>query len=175
MSDQAILPRHNTPSRAECEKQIRRILMTEVLQQGSNRHFKSAKDFMKYFESLYPASGALTKQVQRAIKSMDMPRDSHGFFIIDKTKPQMSQDLEISDIMERADARQVDIEGAELLFLEADPTYQDYLMLLVRQSRTLAGKYITVFPSSRGLVFLTTNKNGLSAILKHLRDLGNAD
>lgn len=43
----------------------RRILMTEVLEKGKNEHFRTAADFMKYFESLYPASDALTKQVQR--------------------------------------------------------------------------------------------------------------
>ena len=63
------------PSRETCENTIRRILMTEVLEHGKNKHFRSASDFMKYFESLYPASDALTKQVQRAIKAMDMPKD----------------------------------------------------------------------------------------------------
>ena len=55
------------PSRETCEGIIRRILMTEVLEKGKNEHFRTAADFMKYFESLYPASDALTKQVQRAI------------------------------------------------------------------------------------------------------------
>ena len=52
------------PSRETCENTIKRILMTEVLQNGVNRHFRNAADFMNYFESLYPASDALTKQVQ---------------------------------------------------------------------------------------------------------------
>ena len=51
------------PSRETCEGIIRRILMTEVLEKGKNEHFRTAADFMKYFESLYPASDALTKQV----------------------------------------------------------------------------------------------------------------
>ena len=53
------------PSRETCESIIRRILMTELTQNGKNRHFRKAADFMSYFESLYPASDALTKQVQR--------------------------------------------------------------------------------------------------------------
>lgn len=73
------------PSRKECEDIIRRILMTEMLEKGKNEHFKTATDFMKYFESLYPASDSLTKQVQRAIKSLDMPKDPNGYFIINKT------------------------------------------------------------------------------------------
>lgn len=43
------------PSRQTCETIIKRILMTEVLEKGTNRHFKQASDFMSYFESLYPA------------------------------------------------------------------------------------------------------------------------
>ncbi len=57
------------PSRETCESIIRRILMTELTQNGKNRHFRKATDFMSYFESLYPASDALTKQVQRAVQS----------------------------------------------------------------------------------------------------------
>ena len=49
------------PSRKECEDIIRRILMTEMLEKGKNEHFKTATDFMKYFESLDPASDSLTR------------------------------------------------------------------------------------------------------------------
>ena len=64
------------PSRETCESIIRRILMTELTQNGKNRHFRKATDFMSYFESLYPASDALTKQVQRAVQSLHMPKDA---------------------------------------------------------------------------------------------------
>lgn len=69
------------PSREACEGIIKHILMTEVLEKGKNEHFRSAADFMSYFESLYPASDALTKQVQRAVKALDMPKDDDGYFI----------------------------------------------------------------------------------------------
>ena len=72
------------PSRETCESIIRRILMTELTQNGKNRHFRKATDFMSYFESLYPASDALTKQVQRAVQSLHMPKDADGFFIVHK-------------------------------------------------------------------------------------------
>ena len=72
------------PSRETCEGIIKRILMAEVLQQGTNCHFKSAADFMNYFESLYPTSDALTKQVQRAVKALNMPKDDKGYFIVNK-------------------------------------------------------------------------------------------
>ena len=34
------------PSRQTCETIIKRILMTEVLEKGTNRHFKQASDFL---------------------------------------------------------------------------------------------------------------------------------
>ena len=80
------------PSRETCESIIRRILMTELTQNGKNRHFRKAADFMSYFESLYPASDALTKQVQRAVQSLHMPKDADGFFIVDKTAAQVEQE-----------------------------------------------------------------------------------
>ena len=83
------------PSRETCESIIRRILMTELTQNGKNRHFRKAADFMSYFESLYPASDALTKQVQRAVQSLHMPKDADGFFIVDKTAAQVEQDLQM--------------------------------------------------------------------------------
>ena len=58
--DQSLEVKKKTPSRKECEEAIRRILITEILQNGKNDRFKSAVDFMKYFESLYPAGPALT-------------------------------------------------------------------------------------------------------------------
>ena len=80
------------PSRETCESIIRRILMTELTQNGKNRLFRKAADFMSYFESLYPASDALTKQVQRAVQSLHMPKDADGFFIVDKTAAQVEQE-----------------------------------------------------------------------------------
>ena len=62
------------PSRETCEGIIKRILVTEVLTKGKNQQFKNASDFMSYFQSLYPASEALNKQVQRAIKNMNLPK-----------------------------------------------------------------------------------------------------
>ena len=56
------------PSRETCEGIIKRILMTEVLENGSNKHFRFASDFMNYFESLYPASDA--PRQQRAISAL---------------------------------------------------------------------------------------------------------
>ena len=58
------------PSRKDCEKIIKRILSTEILEKGKNQNFRFASDFMAFFESLYPPSDSLTKQVQRAINPL---------------------------------------------------------------------------------------------------------
>ena len=68
------------------------------LRKGKNEHFRTAADFMKYFESLYPASDALTKQVQRAIRSLNMPKDELGYFIPNKTAEQLAQEQELTYI-----------------------------------------------------------------------------
>ena len=100
------------PSRETCESIIRRILMTEILEKGKNEHFRSASDFMSYFESLYPASDALTKQVQRAVKSMNMPKDDFGYFIPNKTTEQFTHEKELSSLLQKADASVVSLEIA---------------------------------------------------------------
>ena len=51
MSENTINLRKN-PSRKECEKIIKKILMTEVLERGTNEHFKTASDFMNNIQSL---------------------------------------------------------------------------------------------------------------------------
>ncbi|MCR5677746.1 MAG: hypothetical protein K6G13_06955, partial [Agathobacter sp.] len=160
-----------SPSRKVLEESIRRILMTETLQEGTNRHFKSAKDFMPFFESLYPATDALTKQVQRAIKAMDMPRDEKGYFIIDKTRAQLEKDKELSRMLQKTESEVVELSGLEVVFLKTSSSYKDYLRQLICESETLKDKYITVADSSNGLLFLTSNKHLLQSQLKKLEEL----
>ena len=38
------------PSRETCQKIIKRILVTEVLEKGCNEHFRQASDFMGYLK-----------------------------------------------------------------------------------------------------------------------------
>ncbi|MCR5098507.1 MAG: hypothetical protein K6B14_06120 [Lachnospiraceae bacterium] len=157
-----------TPSRRECEEAIHRILITEILQNGKNDRFKGAVDFMKYFESLYPAGQALTKQVQRAVKAMDMPRDKDGYFIADKTHAQADQDRELTRVMNRTDAEITDMGTAEMVFLSCDESYLDYLYQLIGESDTLSGKYITMLRTNNGIIFFTDNRNSLESVLNNL-------
>lgn len=159
--------RHN-PSRKECEDIIRRILMTEMLEKGKNEHFKTAADFLKYFESLYPAGDALTKQVQRAIKSLAMPKDERGYFIINKTADQLEQDHEISYLLKKSDAHIVSLDECETLFLAANDSCRTYLMEQMHTSKTFAGKYVTILPTSEGLLIYTKNAAQLRILIESL-------
>lgn len=156
------------PSRKTCEEAIRRILMTEVLEQGRNLHFKTAMDFMGYFESLYPPSPSLIKQVQRAIRSMDLPKDEDGFFIVNKTKSQLAHDAEITSLLHKSAAKITPLKEYETLFLELSPEYKGYLLQLIDESPTLRGKYITILDTTEGFIFYTYNRNALSTMLGSL-------
>ncbi len=156
------------PSRKECEEQIKRILMTEVLENGKNSHFKTAKDFMKYFESLYPVGDSLNKQVQRAIKSLDMPKDENGYFVINKTSAQMDEDREIGRLLRSSKAETLDLDSYDKLFLKIEDKYRDYFIRLLHDSLTFKGKFVTIVNSSDGLIIYTENKTNLETLINSL-------
>lgn len=156
------------PSRESCEGVIKRILMTEVLQQGSNTHFKSASDFMNYFESLYPASDALTKQVQRAVKALNMPKDEKGYFIVNKTIDQLDQEKEISNAFLLGNVSINPMENVESVFLSTDSHMRSYLIHILQTSETFNGKYITMVEASNGIIIYTENKSQLLVLLNSL-------
>lgn len=161
-------PKYKNPTRQECEEQVRRTLMTENLRHGGNHHFKTAKDFMPIFEALYPASPSLVKQVQRAIKSMNMPKDEKGFFLVDKTKFQMEQDTELSNLLQKSEADLSEIGSFDTVLLTLEDHYKDYIFQLISESSTLSGKFITAIKTSNGILFFTDNKELLKTLLKDL-------
>lgn len=146
---------HKNPSRETCENIIRRILMTEVLQQGENHHFKQASDFMNYFESLYPASDSLTKQVQRAVKAMNLPKDEQGYFIVNKTPEQIAQDDALKHAFSLANAKPLSLDGYTPVFLSAEPSLCSYLKDIILNSVTFHGKILTIAETSNGLLLYT--------------------
>lgn len=156
------------PSRETCEGIIKRILMTEVLKQGANRHFRSAADFMNYFESLYPASEALSKQVQRAVKALNMPKDEHGYFIVNKTAAQLEQDKEISHLFQLAHVSFSPMDDCEPVFLSVDTPMREYLTHTLETSETFRDKFVTIVPASNGVIIYTKNKNQLLVLLNSL-------
>lgn len=160
--------KRNTPSREFCENSIKRILMTEVLEKGANRQFRCATDFLHYFESLYPPSDALVKQIQRAIKNLDMPKDENGYYIVNKTSSQFEQEKEISNLFSLAHARVLPFENVETVFLQADAHLRSGLIHLLESSVTFEGKFITLVETSNGVLIYTENKNQLLILLNSL-------
>lgn len=156
------------PSRETCEGIIKRILMTEVLEHGRNKHFRFASDFMNYFESLYPASDALTKQVQRAVKSLDMPKDEFGYFIVNKTSAQLEHEKEITNILNNTNVTIHPMEQIESIFLTVNAYLKSYLIHLLETSETFQGKYLTIVETSNGLLIYTENKKQLLILLNSL-------
>lgn len=153
------------PSRETCENMIRRILMTEVLEKGTNAHFRQASDFMNYFESLYPSSDSLTKQVQRAIKSMDMPKDENGYFIINKTKEQLAQEAELKHLMKQGHFHLNPMERCETVFIEAPIDCLDYLIYQLSNWELLKDKYITMAKTCNGILIYTEDKSKLLPLI----------
>ena len=156
------------PSRETCEGIIKRILMTEVLENGKNKHFRFASDFMNYFESLYPASDALTKQVQRAIKSLDMPKDEDGYYIVNKTNAQLENEKQISQLLKEGSFSVHPMEQVESIFLSVNSYMKSYLIHLMETTESFQGKYITIVDTSNGLLIYTENKSQLLTLLNSL-------
>ncbi len=165
--DSSTLNRKN-PSREKCQQIIRRILSTEILEHGYNHHFKQASDFMSYFESLYPASDSLTKQVQRAIKAMDMPKDEQGFFIPNKTSEQLTLERKLKELLLQSDSSVNTLEDCEPLLLTLDTSLCDYAICLIQECDTFQGKYETLVKVHNGLLFYTRNRKQLEILLESL-------
>ena len=153
------------PSREKCQQVIRRILMTETLERGKNEHFKSATDFLGYFESLYPASPSLTKQIQRAVKAMDLPKDEDGFFIINKTKEQINQEEEIARLLSVANAKGKSLKEMTPVFISMEEAYAPGIMKLISQSVSFKDKYEVMVQTHEGILFYTDNEEQLRYVL----------
>ena len=123
---------------------------------------------MNYFESLYPASDALTKQVQRAVKALDMPKDEHGYFIANKTVDQFNQESAISSAFKIADVSVDPMEDYETVFLYADAPLRSYLIHLLSTSDTFAGKLLTIVETYNGLIIYTKSRSQLVILLNSL-------
>lgn len=156
------------PSRKTCEDVIKRILFAEIAENGTNAHFRSASDFMSYFESLYPASEALTKQVQRAVKTLDMPRDEKGYFIVNKSKEQFAQEKELSATLKKADADVFSLTDCIPVLLKADAALCPYLTELLSQSPLAGDLIVTITNCNNGLLLYTQREKELLAVLENL-------
>lgn len=156
------------PSRETCEGIIKRILMTEILEKGKNEHFKTAADFMNYFQSLYPASNALTKQVQRAIKSLNMPKDEFGYFIPNKTAEQLGHEHELRNLFQKSQVSISSFEELKPLFLQVNKELKSYLIHTLENSPLFEGKFETIVESNNGIILYTKNISQLEILINSL-------
>ena len=118
-----------------------------------------------------PASDSLAKQVQRAVKSMNMPKDSNGYFIINKSREQLEQEEDLRYLFQKASASVEPLEEYETVFLRADAKLASYLMDTIEGSITFQDKYITMVKTSNGILFYTLNKPVLVTLLNSLIEL----
>lgn len=165
MSDMSV---RKTPSREQCQKMIKRILITEVLEKGKNTSFRQAADFMNYFQSLYPPSDALTKQVQRAIKAMGMPKDENGYFIVNKTSQQKKQEDELKHLFDTGNAGLFDLSQSQPLLLKIDSSMRSFVKDLLSSSITFENRIDTIVESSNGLIIYTKDVENTVLTLESL-------
>lgn len=171
--DYSIKPNRKNPSRETCENIIRRILTAEVSEKGKNESFRSASDFMNYFESLYPASDGLTKQVQRAIRSLNMPKDEKGYFIPNKTVEEVAQERELRHLFSFAKAEAVPLPGnVQTLLVKMDRqatlSMASGLLNMIASSPLFDGAYITAHEVVNGILFYTTDAEKLEVLINSL-------
>lgn len=144
---------HKNPSRKTCEDIIRRILTTEAEQSASSRHFKHASDFIRYFESLYPASPSLTKQVQRAVQSMQLAKDSNGYFMIDRTREDYAMEQEIAHLF--SDVQPKILKQDIPVFLEIPSGKRQYFLHLINSNNNLKELFTTALETYNGVLIYT--------------------
>lgn len=154
---------HKNPSRKSCEQTIKKILIREFEEFGENRHFKQASDFMVYFESLHPASSSLTKQVQRAVNSLNLPRDENGYFMINKTAEEYAAERELNRLL--LDASLNNLSNTTPVLLKIESWKCNYVMHLLESDSCIKSLCYTMLETSNGILIYTSDPDQL---LSHL-------
>ncbi len=150
---------HKNPSRKSCEQTIKKILTREFEEFGENRHFKQASDFMVYFESLHPASASLTKQVQRAVNSLNLPRDENGYFMINKTAEEYAAERELTRLL--LDAAVQDLSNTTPVLLKTESWKREYVMHLLEADSYVNSISPTMLETSNGILIYTSDPESL--------------
>jgi len=154
---------HKNPSRKSCEQTIKKILTREFEEFGENRHFKQASDFMVYFESLHPASSSLTKQVQRAVNSLNLPRDENGYFMINKTAEEYAAERELKHLLIKASLE--NLSNATPILLKLESWKCKYVMHLLESNSYVNSLSQSIAETSNGILIYTTDPDKLLSYL----------
>lgn len=150
---------HKNPSRKSCEQTIKRILTREFEEYGENHHFKQASDFMIYFESLHPASPSLTKQVQRAVNALNIPRDENGYFIINKTVEEYKAEQELSLLLQSSSL--VNLQSCTPILIKTEYWKRKHVLHLIKTTPELQNLYVTLTETDSGILIYTENPEKL--------------
>lgn len=144
---------HKNPSRKSCEQTIKRILTREFEEYGENHHFKQASDFMIYFESLHPASPGLTKQVQRAVNALNLPRDENGYFMINKTVEEYKAEQELSHLL--TSSTLMNLNNCTPILIKTDYWKREHAIYLINAAPELQKLCITMVETDQGILIYT--------------------
>ena len=144
---------HKNPSRKSCEQTIKRILTREFEEYGENHHFKQASDFMIYFESLHPSSPGLTRQVQRAVSALNLPRDENGYFMINKTVEEYKAEQELSKLLQSSSV--ANLEKCTPVLVKMESWKRDHVTYLMQSAAELRKLYETIVPADNGILIYT--------------------
>ncbi len=166
MKSSYISSSYKNPSRKACEQIIKKILSRELEEQGTNQHFKQASDFMIYFESLYPASPSLTKQVQRAVSSLNLPRDDNGYFMINKTAEEYECQRELSHLLRTSSFKSLD--DCTPILIQTDTWQREHILHLMESISELRNLYETAVEASDGILIYTKTPDELTSCLSHI-------
>lgn len=154
---------HKNPSRKSCEQTIKKILTREFEEYGENHHFKQASDFMIYFESLHPASASLTKQVQRAVSSLNLPRDENGYFIINKTAEEYKAEQELSRLLQ--ESFYISLDSCTPVLLKTEDWKCQHVIHLMKASAEFQKLYVTITETNNGILIYTKTPEKLISFL----------
>jgi hypothetical protein len=150
---------HKNPSRKSCEQTIKRILTREFEEYGENHHFKQASDFMIYFESLHPSSPGLTKQVQRAVNALNLPRDEKGYFMINKTVEEYKAEQELSQLL--SDSCLVNLQLCTPILLKAEIWKRRHIMHVMNSTPQFQPLFETMTETDNGILIYTKDPEKL--------------
>lgn len=154
---------HKNPSRKSCEQTIKRILTREFEEYGENHHFKQASDFMVYFESLHPASPSLTKQVQRAVSSLNLARDENGYFMINKTAEEYKAEQELARLLKNSDLE--NLENCTPILIKVDSWKRQHIIHLMASITEMQKLYETITESDNGIIIYTKDPEKITSYL----------
>lgn len=165
---------HNrfNPSRKECEQIIKRILQQELEQRGSNSHFRHSVDFLPFFESLYPSSIGLSKQVQRAVRSMNLPKDSKGFFIMNRSQEELMLEQHLIYFFQYEKVILSYYDHSDLgkcLQMQANPAIYEYCLLRIKEYLSYSIEDLKIWIENSILYIFTTSMENLESALQKIQ------